>query len=312
MHGDASRRRQRPSRPWPRSGARGCARRPARAGRARAASHCPRARRRRRPTSTGLRANCTVADRDVDAREILVDDPPGADVEVADFRVAHLAFRKSDAELGRVDRRMRAGGEQLPPVGRIGARDRVVGRVLATAEAVEDQQHDPAHVASGARCRGGGGRVGGVRCALVHDRCGGGRRNAPRAACTVSYHFSLCPCPAPLRCLPSSNSSPGTGRSSWCSCFRAPCCCGRSLQRRLSPAREIGTLDATRLINKENPLVLDVREPKEFAGGRLPNALHIPLSQLKDRGGEIAKHAAAPGDRLLRPRRAQRRRAWPR
>jgi len=66
------------------------------------------------------------------------------------------------------------------------------------------------------------------------------------------------------------------------------------LQRRLSPSREIGTLDATRLLNSENPLVLDVREPNELAGGRLPNALHIPLSQLKDRGGEIAKHVARP------------------
>ena len=66
------------------------------------------------------------------------------------------------------------------------------------------------------------------------------------------------------------------------------------LSRRLTPAREIGTLDATRLLNKENPLVLDVREANEVAGGRLPNALHIPLSQLKDRGGEIAKHAARP------------------
>jgi rhodanese-related sulfurtransferase len=66
------------------------------------------------------------------------------------------------------------------------------------------------------------------------------------------------------------------------------------LQRRLSPVREIGTLDATRLINSENALVLDVREPKEFSGGRLPNALHIPLSQVKDRSAELAKHVARP------------------
>ena|SRR6185312_9732477 len=66
------------------------------------------------------------------------------------------------------------------------------------------------------------------------------------------------------------------------------------LQRRLVPVREIGTLDATRLINSEDPLVLDVREPKEFAGSRLPNALHIPLSQLKDRGAELAKFVARP------------------
>ena len=66
------------------------------------------------------------------------------------------------------------------------------------------------------------------------------------------------------------------------------------VQRRFTPTRDIGTLDATRLLNKENPLVLDVREPGEFAGGRLPNAMHIPLSQLKDRGGELAKHVARP------------------
>jgi rhodanese-related sulfurtransferase len=63
---------------------------------------------------------------------------------------------------------------------------------------------------------------------------------------------------------------------------------------RLVPSREIGTLDATRILNKGNPLVLDVREAKEFDGGRLPNAVHIPLSQLKDRAGEIAKFASRP------------------
>ena len=65
-------------------------------------------------------------------------------------------------------------------------------------------------------------------------------------------------------------------------------------KRRFSPVSEIGTLDATRLINSENPLLLDVRETGEFAGGRLPNALHIPLSQLKDRGAELTRHVARP------------------
>jgi rhodanese-related sulfurtransferase len=66
------------------------------------------------------------------------------------------------------------------------------------------------------------------------------------------------------------------------------------VKRRVSPSREIGTLDATRLINAEDALVLDVREPNEFSGGRMPNALHIPLSQLKDRAAEIQEHAARP------------------
>ena len=82
-----------------------------------------------------------VADRDVDPRVILVDDTAGADVQVPDFGIAHLAFGKADAELRRIDRRVGARREQPPPVRRIGARDRVVGRVLAASEAVEDQQH---------------------------------------------------------------------------------------------------------------------------------------------------------------------------
>src|SRR5438874_5819624 len=58
--------------------------------------------------------------------------------------------------------------------------------------------------------------------------------------------------------------------------------------RRFSGARDIGTLGATQLINSQNPLLLDVRETKEVEGGKLPNAVHVPLSQLASRGGELA------------------------
>lgn len=56
----------------------------------------------------------------------------------------------------------------------------------------------------------------------------------------------------------------------------------------------VGTADATRLINSRDAILLDVREPKDFEGGRLPNALHIPLSQLESRGADLAKHAGKP------------------
>jgi rhodanese-related sulfurtransferase len=62
----------------------------------------------------------------------------------------------------------------------------------------------------------------------------------------------------------------------------------------LSSARQIGTLEATRLINSENPLLLDVREPNEYDSARLPDALHIPLSQIKDRADDLAKYASRP------------------
>jgi rhodanese-related sulfurtransferase len=66
------------------------------------------------------------------------------------------------------------------------------------------------------------------------------------------------------------------------------------IQSRLSPGRDVGTLDATRLINSSNAVLLDIRETKEYEGGRLPRALHIPLSQLASRGGELSRYAGKP------------------
>jgi len=66
------------------------------------------------------------------------------------------------------------------------------------------------------------------------------------------------------------------------------------LQRRLSPVKEIGTVNVTQLINHQNAVLLDVREASEFTGGKLPNAVHIPLSQLKDRVGELSKMTSRP------------------
>ena len=39
------------------------------------------------------------------------------------------------------------------------------------------------------------------------------------------------------------------------------------IKGRLSSTEQIGTLEATRLINNENPLLLDVREPNEYGSG---------------------------------------------
>ena len=66
------------------------------------------------------------------------------------------------------------------------------------------------------------------------------------------------------------------------------------VQRRMSPVRDIGNLEATRLINSANAVLVDVRETKEFEGGRLPKAVHIPLSQLDSRGGELARYVGKP------------------
>jgi rhodanese-related sulfurtransferase len=57
---------------------------------------------------------------------------------------------------------------------------------------------------------------------------------------------------------------------------------------------EVGTLEATRLINQGPVLVLDVRDEKEFAAGHLPKARHIPLRDLTGRLGEISKFKDKP------------------
>ena len=57
--------------------------------------------------------------------------------------------------------------------------------------------------------------------------------------------------------------------------------------------QEIGTLEATRLMN-QGSLVLDVRDEKEYATGHLPKARHIPLPDLAGRMGEIGKFKEKP------------------
>ena len=57
---------------------------------------------------------------------------------------------------------------------------------------------------------------------------------------------------------------------------------------------EIGTLEATRLMNQGPALVLDVRDAKEFAAGHLPRARHIPVGELAGRLAEIGKFKDKP------------------
>ena len=54
--------------------------------------------------------------------------------------------------------------------------------------------------------------------------------------------------------------------------------------RRMSGVREVGTMEATQLINHQNAVVLDVREDSEFYAGHVPHSVHVPL-------GQLAKHA---------------------
>lgn len=66
------------------------------------------------------------------------------------------------------------------------------------------------------------------------------------------------------------------------------------LLRGRAGAGGLSPVEATQLINRENAVVVDVREVAEFATGHLPNARNIPLGELEKRSGELAKFKNKP------------------
>ena len=52
---------------------------------------------------------------------------------------------------------------------------------------------------------------------------------------------------------------------------------------------KVSTLQATQLINAGKAVVIDVRDPKDFAAGHLRDARNIPLKELGNRIGELEK-----------------------
>ena len=51
----------------------------------------------------------------------------------------------------------------------------------------------------------------------------------------------------------------------------------------------VSPMQATLMINREDAVVLDVREIAEFAQGHIPNSRHIPLAALEKRLSELEK-----------------------
>lgn len=52
--------------------------------------------------------------------------------------------------------------------------------------------------------------------------------------------------------------------------------------------------EAVRMINRDDALVLDVREESEYQEGHIINAVHVPLSQLNDKLKELEKYKERP------------------
>jgi len=66
------------------------------------------------------------------------------------------------------------------------------------------------------------------------------------------------------------------------------------IRRRISGIASVGPMEATRLNNHENAVFLDIREDGEYKGGHIPEAIHIPYSQLSGRVSELNRFKSAP------------------
>lgn len=69
---------------------------------------------------------------------------------------------------------------------------------------------------------------------------------------------------------------------------------GPVLRQRLSGVKNLTPAEAIRVINREAGVVVDVREPPEFASGHIPSAINVPLSTLASQPKPLQKHKARP------------------
>lgn len=63
---------------------------------------------------------------------------------------------------------------------------------------------------------------------------------------------------------------------------------------RPSGATNVNPNQATQLINREDAVILDVRNTDEFATGHLPDGRNVPLGKLVERIGELEKFKERP------------------
>jgi len=64
--------------------------------------------------------------------------------------------------------------------------------------------------------------------------------------------------------------------------------------RRPGGGNAVTPAQATLLINREDAVIIDVREPDEYAAGHLPESRNIPAGKLEERVGELEKYKDTP------------------
>lgn len=66
------------------------------------------------------------------------------------------------------------------------------------------------------------------------------------------------------------------------------------MKRKVTGFKDIPPEQAVQMINRQNAIVLDVREDKDYRDGHIINALHIPLGLLESRINQMEKHKGSP------------------
>lgn len=66
------------------------------------------------------------------------------------------------------------------------------------------------------------------------------------------------------------------------------------LVRRGTGGPWVTTLEATQLMNRNDAIVIDVRDAAEYARGHILGARNVPLAELERRAGELDKHKSKP------------------
>ena len=64
--------------------------------------------------------------------------------------------------------------------------------------------------------------------------------------------------------------------------------------RRPGGRNAVNPTQATQLINRQDAVIVDVREANEYAAGHLPESRNIPLGRIEERAGELDKFKDSP------------------
>jgi rhodanese-related sulfurtransferase len=69
---------------------------------------------------------------------------------------------------------------------------------------------------------------------------------------------------------------------------------GLEIRQKLMGLKPVPPQEVTRLINRENAVVLDTRDPKQFAEGHIIGAINIPQVELNDKISRLEKDKSLP------------------